>query len=198
MPASGRPEMSAEAAHSFLRQTWADKELVIVDDGDIPIKPWLPDHESIRYFQFPPLRLSIGLKRNIACELARGEYIIHWDSDDKYADDRIEHQMASIADHPRAAVSGWRTMKFETPEGRQWLYSGPPYTAVGVSLLYKKSHWLIHPFECRSEGEDTSFAFKSAAINRLHSVDGNDRIIARLHKGNTSPKDLTGQQWKEL
>lgn len=187
MPTADRPHFAFTAIEYFLLQTWWNRELVIIDDGVDPLH-WSLWPDVVRYYRFPPLSLSIGLKRNIACELARGEYIIHWDDDDRYAEDRMESQMEFLMSKPHKSVTGYRRMIFETPEGRQWRYSGPPHTAVGVSLLYERAHWMANPFECIRTGEDTSFSFKASAMNRLAVVEGDDRIIARIHAGNTSGK----------
>lgn len=201
MPTANRPEMAERAIEYFERQTWPNRELVIVDDGTEPLRlaarPW------VRCILLPPLYFTIGLKRNIACEMSNGRYIIHWDDDDRYADDRIEHQMSTLLTHKAAAVTGYRCLTFETPEGRRWRYSGPPHSAVGVSLLYEKAYWAANPFECRRIGEDTSFAMRASFSNRLVVEDGDERIVASIHPRNTSEKreDFMREHpenWREL
>lgn len=203
MPTANRHEFAREAIWSFHRQTWPNKELVIVDDGIEALNPEYSQH--VRYFRFPPIRLSVGLKRNIACELARGKYIVQWDDDDLYLNDRIEHQMDTLLKNPRAAVTGYRRMIFQTPEGRQWRYNGPPHTAVGVSLLYERAHWEENPFPCVRVAEDTAFSFRAGVLNRLAVEDGDGRIVARIHPGNTTAESRTEEyfrqhpnQWEEL
>lgn len=186
MPTADRRQFLRQAIEYFTAQTWPNKELVIVDDGREPANP--PQVAGVRYVRLPAFGFSIGLKRNIACELANGQYIAHWDDDDRYAPDRIAHQMNHLLATRRAAVTGYNRMLFETPEGRRWRYTGPPHSVVGVSMLYEKAYWEAHPFECIRIGEDTSFGFKAASINRLLTQDGEEKIIARIHKGNTSEK----------
>jgi hypothetical protein len=41
-------------------------------------------------------RATIGAKRNLACELARGEVVIQWDDDDWYSPRRIADQVADL------------------------------------------------------------------------------------------------------
>jgi glycosyltransferase involved in cell wall biosynthesis len=199
MPTADRAEFLEEAVESFARQTWPNRELVIVDDGKIPAAIGQVG-KNVRYFRLPPLGLSIGLKRNIACELATGEYIVHFDDDDIYAPDRIEHQVSTLIEakktNPRIAVTGYRRLLFETPEGRRYRYSGPPLTAVGVSLLYEKPYWRHSPFECIQIGEDTAFVMKAISRGEIHSEEGDERIIARIHHGNTSPK--SPENWEEI
>src|ERR1019366_10210549 len=77
----------------FLKQTFTDSELLIVDDSTESIDDLVPKHPRIRYVRLSPSsvekRLLIGEKRNICCAEARGEFIVHWDDDDWQAPDRI-------------------------------------------------------------------------------------------------------------
>ena len=60
----------------------------------------LPDDPRIRRERIAH-GSSIGAMRNRACELARGEVIIHWDDDDWYAAQRISAQVAPDPGRPR-------------------------------------------------------------------------------------------------
>jgi len=94
MPTCNRPQYIEQAIRCFLAQTYPHKELVIVDDGD-SIKHLVPTRPDILYeSSWPPLR--IGPKRNLACGLASGDIIAHWDDDDWSAPDRIEQQLRML------------------------------------------------------------------------------------------------------
>ena len=95
MPTFERPAFVARAARHFLRQRYADRELVVVDDGAISAEPSLPRDNRIRYHRLPA-RASIGAKRNVACEIARGEVILHWDDDDWMAPTWIATQVETL------------------------------------------------------------------------------------------------------
>src|SRR5947208_4146282 len=91
MPTGGRAAFARQAVQYFLRQTWPNKELVIVDDGDEDLGRELPVDRRIRYIQMPR-KLSIGEKRNLAIEASQGTLLAHWDDDDWYAPHRLEAQ----------------------------------------------------------------------------------------------------------
>src|ERR1039458_4443368 len=81
----------------FLSQTFTDSELIIVDDGTDSIADLIPDNPRIKHIRLEPKqRLSTGAKRNIACEQAQGEFIVHFDDDDWSAPGRIAHQTSEL------------------------------------------------------------------------------------------------------
>ena len=81
----------------FLAQTFDDSELLIVDDGtEEPPSGYVPSHSRIRYVKLYGERIPTGQKRNMCCELAHGEFIVHFDNDDYSAPQRIEHQVVNL------------------------------------------------------------------------------------------------------
>src|SRR4051794_5507608 len=95
MPTSDRRRFAAQAIRYFRRQNYARTELIVVDDGIDSIRDLVPAQSNIRYLRLDS-RKSVGEKRNIACEQAAGEIILHWDDDDWYSDWRISYQIDQL------------------------------------------------------------------------------------------------------
>ena len=95
MPTCNRRRFVPQALRSFFAQDYPDKELIVVDDGSDPVRDLIADHASIRYVRSAG-RSSIGTKRNLACELARGDVIVQWDDDDWHGPTRLTYQLADI------------------------------------------------------------------------------------------------------
>ena len=99
MPTRNRSRFILQAIHYFLRQDYTNLELVIVDDGDKCvgelIRPFVLNDERIRYIRLME-RLSVGAKRNQACDQAAGEIIVHWDDDDWIAPWRVSYQIEQL------------------------------------------------------------------------------------------------------
>jgi O-antigen biosynthesis protein len=95
MPTRDRTDWMLQAIHFFERQDYSERELIIVDDSARNFAASVPSDPRIRYIHLSQ-RLSISAKRNVACELAKGEIIIHWDDDDWYAPNRISEQVEPI------------------------------------------------------------------------------------------------------
>lgn len=75
-------------------------EIVIVDDSetlvmDNPEMKSILIARNVRYIYLTE-RLSIGAKRNVAVENARGAIVVHWDDDDFFREHRISTQVAPI------------------------------------------------------------------------------------------------------
>ena len=88
MPTHNRRPFVGQAIYYFLRQDYPEKELLILDDGEDAVADLVPRDERIRYVRLEQ-RQSIGAKRNHACELAKGQFIAHWDDDDWMAPRRL-------------------------------------------------------------------------------------------------------------
>jgi hypothetical protein len=95
MPTFNRRSYVAHAVQCFLEQDFPDRELVIVDDGTDRIEDLVPRDERVVYMGLNSRR-SIGAKRNLAMELASGDYLMCWDDDDWSGPGRISYQVAPL------------------------------------------------------------------------------------------------------
>jgi glycosyltransferase involved in cell wall biosynthesis len=95
MPTYNRRPFIPLALSSFARQSYANAELIVVDDGEDAVSDLCEGVPRVRYFRLRR-RATIGAKRNFALREARGDVIAHWDDDDWYAPDRLRYQVAPI------------------------------------------------------------------------------------------------------
>lgn len=195
MPTRGRPELAAKALQCFLAQSYPTRELIILDDLDEPSFPEFPESASLYENQVTYVRCersSIPAKRNRCCALAAGEFIIHYDSDDHSAPERMADQVKRLEDSGKA-VTGYNSLLFYyelLAKAYQYRGSDANY-AVGTSLCYLKSWWESHPFdETKKIGEDNAFVFAAMTADRIVSVDGGNMMVARIHDGNTGKKHI--------
>jgi glycosyltransferase involved in cell wall biosynthesis len=89
------------AVADFVRQTWSERELVIVHDGDAAfdakVRALAASHAaaSIAVHREPAGR-ALGELRNAAVDAARGDIVCQWDDDDRYHPRRLELQFAAM------------------------------------------------------------------------------------------------------
>lgn len=88
------------AVESVIVQTFADWELVIVDDGSTDatpaaVKPYLADRR-VRYVRSDKLGQSRA--KNLGIHLSRGEAIAFLDADDSWKPTKLEKQLALLRD----------------------------------------------------------------------------------------------------
>ena len=188
-----RREWLPKAIACYQSQTFLDRELVVVADVLADVDGLIPDDPSIRVF-YSGAGMSIGGKRNLGCQVACGEYVAHWDSDDWSAPTRLESQFVAMEASGKS-VTGYAFLKF-TDGQRWWQYRGDPVFALGTSLLYKKEFWEKEPFwevpvpqkpEIKS-GEDSVFVRTAINQNQLFHQGDEDLMWASIHPGNCSPR----------
>jgi glycosyltransferase involved in cell wall biosynthesis len=199
MPTYNRREFIPRAIQYFLRQDYAPKELIIVDDGTDPIGDLVPQDDRIRYFRLNE-KISVGAKRNRACEAARGDLIAHWDDDDWHAPQRLRYQIESLQ-REHADVCGLnRLLFYDAINDRAWRYVYPAqrrFWLSGSSLLYTRSFWAAHRFADLNVGEDARFVWSGA---RAHMIALPDHTfhIGVIHAHNVSPKRTNSAYWQAI
>ena len=92
-----RPDLLRRAIGFYDRQTWPNKELVVVVDRRSDTG-WVDSffHEQARpdlRWAMPAAVEHLGALRNQALDLARGDYVCVWDDDDFYHPFRLEWQV---------------------------------------------------------------------------------------------------------
>lgn len=189
MPTRDRRPFVGRAVAQFLAQDYPDRELVVVDDGDDAIGDLLPPDPRVRLLRVER-RMTIGAKRNLACESAAGDILVHWDDDDWMAARRITYQARAL-DAQQADVCGLsRLFFYDATARRAWEYVYPtgstPWVAGGT-LCYRKAIWRAHPFPDLNEGEDTRFVWGLRGV-RVVALDDPTFYVASVHRGNTSRK----------
>lgn len=100
-----RPAFLKKAIGYFNAQTYTNKDLVIVYEGDdTPFRDLSFRNEKITVFKLTEgSSLSLGERRNISIQHAKGEYVCQWDDDDWFHNDRLEIQMRSLLNSKKPA-----------------------------------------------------------------------------------------------
>jgi glycosyltransferase involved in cell wall biosynthesis len=194
MPTYNRRPFVPGAVACFLAQDYPNLELIVADDGSDPIRDLLPCDARIRYIRIES-KLTTGEKRNVSCQAASGEYILHWDDDDWYGPGRVSRQVAALR-QGGAQVCGSSALYYYAPATRQafrYQYRGTVAAWMGA-LAYPKRVWESQPFEAIQVAEDVKFLARIPTQDRLDLRDP-ALSIATIHQGNTSPKLTAGAFW---
>lgn len=195
-PTRNRREWLPKAISCFLAQDYAARELVIVADGEESVADLVPCDPRIR-LMVSGWTLTVGEKRNIGCETARGDVIAHFDDDDFSESGRLSSQMAKLIEC-RKAVIGYYGMKF-TNGPHWWQYTGSPASALGTSLCFWRSWWLTgHKFESRNVGEDSAFIAQAIRENAFLAEPDRGLMHGTIHPGNTISRVVNGPAWQEI
>ena len=118
----------AEALHSVLGQSFADWELVLVDDGSTDASSAIAreiaacEPERIVCIEHAGHRnLGLSASRNAGIARARGRYIAFLDADDTWYPNKLAEQVALLDRHPEAAMvmgasNYWRSWSGKTED----------------------------------------------------------------------------------
>lgn len=196
LPTYNRAAFIRDSVRMFVAQDYPHRELIIVDDGTEPISHMLPQDDLVRYFRLPQ-KLTIGAKRNYACNAARGEFIAHWDDDDWFPPSRLSCQVKML-EETGADLCGTSEIYYYDPENNKafkYSYSGSPAWLTG--LLYRRSLWERQGFDDIQIGEDTRFLWNPQP-KRIHDMRDAALYLARMHRGNTSPKLTDCTYWRPV
>jgi glycosyltransferase involved in cell wall biosynthesis len=196
MPTYNRRSFVPQAIRCFLRQDYPNCELLVIDDGTEPVADCVPESERLRYLRLDQ-KLTIGAKRNFACEKARGEFIVHWDDDDWYPPWRVRRQIEALQEHG-GDLCGSSLVSYYDPASEQaWEYryaaAGAAWVA-GNTLAYRKSFWQRNKFQNIQIGEDSRFVWNRTNKNICDLRDPT-LCVAMVHSGNTSRKVTSGIYW---
>ena len=199
MPTCDRKQFVPQAVRCFLRQDYPNAELLIVDDGRESIADCVPRHDRIRYIRLER-KLTVGAKRNLACQQSKGELIVHWDDDDWYPHWRLGAQVRALLESGADLCGSSRIFYFNAAEKLSWEYR---YEAPGVqwvggnTLAYHKRFWERSRFQDIQVGEDSRFLWSSVP-KKVADLKDPSLCVGMIHRRNTSPKSTVGQYWKSL
>ena len=196
MPTYNRRQYVPQAIQYFLRQDYANRELLILDDGSEPVDELVPSDPRIRYIRLDS-RMILGAKRNLACKLAQGSLIAHWDDDDWIAPHRLRYQVEVLEQQQKDVCGTGRLLFYNPSLSQSWLYEYPHTLRrwlAGGTLCYRKSFWEYNPFPDIAKGEDTRFIWNSKAMNAV-IVPDHSFYVALVHAANTSQKIVNGPYW---
>jgi glycosyltransferase involved in cell wall biosynthesis len=197
MPTRNRRLFVSQAILYFLRQDYAQKELIIIDDGDDPIADLVPQDERIRYIRIER-RVSVGEKHNLGCQEARGELIAHWHDDDWMAPDRLSTQARKLLEAGADLCGVQELLFYHIEAGQAWLYrhltSDKPWLASGT-LLYHRRAWETHPFDESESADATNFIQQFVPAQVLIMINPSF-YIALIHTENTTARNLSDWRWQ--
>jgi hypothetical protein len=125
----------------FENQTYPkDKiEWIIVDDGTDKIEDLVSHIPQVKYFKYDK-KFSLGKKRNITNEKAKGDIIIYMDDDDYYPPERISHAVTTLQKNPKALCAGSSTMYIYFKHIDKMYQFGPygPNHATAATFAFRK------------------------------------------------------------
>ena len=137
----------AEAIESIRAQTFADWELILVDDGTTDgataiARRYAAEHPGRIIYTEHPGHENRGMSasRNAGLRAARGKYVAFLDADDIWLPERLAHHVGILEAHPDVVMSMGPTLlwsswnRAELPKRKPWLAADIP-TELGLPVM---------------------------------------------------------------
>jgi len=180
MPAYNVEPYIGEAIRSALAQTYADFELIVVDDGSKDgtaevVRPFLESDPRVRMVQ--QSNHGLAAARNTALRAARGEFLALLDSDDLWDPAFLASQIAILQARPAVDIvtgNGWYlggpkhgqpTRPYPDRRADPDLASiiGDEWSVFIMSVFRRRVYTVVGPFdEAMRSNEDYDFWLRAA------------------------------------
>ena len=174
----------------FENQTYPkDKiEWIIVDDGTDKIEDLVSHIPQVKYFRYDE-KMTLGKKRNITNEKAKGDIIIYMDDDDYYPSNRVSHAVDTLIKNPKALCVGSSAMYIYFKHINK-MYQFGPYNAnhaTAATFAFRRELLKQTKFdETASVAEEKKF-LKDYTIP-FAQLDPNKSILVFSHNHNSFDK----------
>ena len=114
-------------------------EWIIVDDGTDKIEDLVKHIPQVKYLKLDK-KVTLGKKRNILNENAKGDIIIYMDDDDYYPAERISHAVETLKNNPKALCAGSSAMFIHFKHLNKMLQFGPygPNHSTAATFAFRK------------------------------------------------------------
>jgi glycosyltransferase involved in cell wall biosynthesis len=174
-----------EAVESFLRQTYPNKELILLND--CPGQELACDGPGVTVVNVPRRFASLGEKLNAAAALARGDLLAPWDDDDISLPWRLARSVELIAG---ADYFNPRCYWMLDADGLH--FDGPPCWAHNASIFTRPAFEAVNGYPAISFGADAAL---DVALSALEVVDGGlgSSDCFYIYRWGVSPVHLSGR-----
>lgn len=182
---------------SITGQTYADLEIVLVDDASGPgyedLFAQACGDERVRLLRMP-INGGSYLARRAAIAEAAGSLVTTQDADDWSHPERIERQVAALQDHPAAPASRSLAVRAKDDLTHQW-FGYPAVRDNASSLMVRRSVMdRVGTFLPIRKSADSEYAERLAHLVGPVVDTGTPLAVTRLRTGSLSRGDFS-YQW---
>lgn len=182
-----RLDLLARAVTCFQRQSYPDRELIVVNDEDDGTREYLASlrDEKILHVRPAQVDLRLGELRNVSLDHARGEYVAQWDDDDWHHPDRLAAQLTML-EQAEADVCVLERWTLAWPDRNLFLRSKRrPWEGTMVARRKK-----LPAYAALTHGEDSVLVEECRQRGqKVCLLDRPDLYVYVVHGGNTYPAD---------
>ena len=180
-----------EAVESFLRQTYPNKELILLND--CPGQELSCDAPGVRIVNVPHRFAALGEKLNAAVALAGGELLAPWDDDDISLPWRLSHSVESIG-----SADYFNPRSYWALDASGLQYDHPSGYAHNASVFTRSAFEAVGGYPPISFGADAALDAALSALDRVVDPKRGGRQLTRsecfyIYRWGVSPVHLSGR-----
>lgn len=195
MPTRDRRRFVSQAIWYFLRQDYPSRELIVVDDGVDTVEDLIPCDSRIRYIRNGPA--AAGSKFTLGCEVAEGEFIVHWDDDAWYSPNRLTAQLRYLKEYGARATGLAGMLHYQPLTGRLWQHcsEGRSSSLQPGTLVYRRDYWEAHRFPDAERPGGSQFVHLTRGDGFIVQEDPQFAAVI-LHGSNTGSVNPANPCWE--
>jgi glycosyltransferase involved in cell wall biosynthesis len=200
-----RLSLAKHAIRSFGAQTYPEKELVVVSDGEARVLRALERYVAalglarVRFVHAGPERLTLGRLRNLSLDAAAGELVCQWDDDDYSHPERLRLQADELLRNDAGACFFTDHLQFIAEQGAlywvDWTLGQPTIEAEQLApgtMMMRRDLGCRYPEEgpAARQGEDSVLLaglFRTTKVAHLRGA--GHLYLYQYHGRNTFPRE---------
>ena len=166
----------------------AKLEWIIIDDGTDKIEDLVSHIPEVKYFKYDE-KMTLGKKRNLLNEKAKGDIIIYMDDDDYYPPERVSHAVDMLKQNPKALCAGSSAMCIYFKHINKMIQFGPygPNHSTAATFAFKRELLSITKFDDISSVAEEKHFLKDYTIPFVQ-LESRKSILVFSHKHNSFDK----------
>jgi len=162
-------------------------EWIIIDDGTDKIEDLVAHIPQVKYFRYEE-KMTLGKKRNISNEKAKGDILVYMDDDDYYPPDRVQHAVDKLKGS-KALCAGSSAMFIHYKHINKMYQFGPygPNHSTAATFAFKRELLNLTKFDEESSVAEERNFLKGYTIPFVQ-LESTKSILVFSHNHNSFDK----------
>lgn len=174
----------------FEQQTYPKDrmEWIVIDDGTDPVGDLFQQVPQVKYIRCET-KMTLGKKRNMMHDYAKGQILVYMDDDDYYPPERVEHAVETLKKNPSAMAAGSSKIYIYFKHNKTMYTFGPygPNHATAGTFAFRRELLKTSRYEDTAAIAEEKVFLKNYTVPFVQ-LDPKKTILVFSHDHNTFDK----------
>lgn len=174
----------------FEQQTYPKDrmEWIVIDDGTDPVGDLFEQVPQVKYIRCET-KMTLGKKRNMMHDYAKGQILVYMDDDDYYPPERVEHAVETLKKNPSAMAAGSSKIYIYFKHNKTMYTFGPygPNHATAGTFAFRRELLKTSRYEDKAAIAEEKVFLKNYTVPFVQ-LDPKKTILVFSHDHNTFDK----------